>query len=232
MQYGLDQPLPVQYVELMRGIFGGSVECFSTCGNLRAEFLHRLPVTVWLALGATLLAAALATSLALLCVRFHGRRLDRLLLGVAAGLHSVPTLVLSTVLWTLLCRQAELFPYEGYVPLHEDPAGWAWHLALPWIAVALPFAGAYVPVLRAAMLEARSADWVRTARAKGLRERRSCGGTCCAPRSPRRSASSASTSRTPSAATSSTWRRSSASPESVRSRRRASAAWTSPPSSP
>ena len=169
--YGLDRPLPVQYVELMRGIFGGSVECFSTCGNLRAEFLHRLPITAWLALGATLLAAALATSLAVLCVRFHGRRPDRLLLGAAAGLHSVPSLVLSTVLWTLLCRQAGLFPYDGSTPLHENPAAWAWHLALPWIAVALPFAGAYVPVLRAAMLEARSADWVRTARAKGLRER-------------------------------------------------------------
>ena len=63
------------------------------------------------------------------------------------------------------------FPYEGYTPLLDDPARWAWHLTLPWIAVALPFAGAYVPVLRAAMLEARAADWVRTARAKGLRER-------------------------------------------------------------
>jgi len=82
----------------------------------------------------------------------------------------VPALVLSVVLWALLCRQLELFPFDGHTPLHEDPARWAWHLALPWIAIALPFAGAYVPVLRASMLEARSADWVRTARAKGLRE--------------------------------------------------------------
>jgi peptide/nickel transport system permease protein len=171
MRFGLDQPLPVQYVDLMRGIFGGSVECFSSCGNLRAEFLHRLPVTVWLVLGATLLAAALATFLALLCVRWHGRRADRVVLGLAAALHSVPSLVLSAVLWSVLCDGPGIFPYEGYTPLLEDPARWAWHLALPWIAVALPFAGAYVPVLRASMLEGRSSDWVRTARAKGLRER-------------------------------------------------------------
>jgi peptide/nickel transport system permease protein len=171
VEYGLDQPLPVQYVDLMRGIFGGSVECFSTCGNLRVEFVHRLPATAWLALGATLLSAALATFLALVCVRWHGRRLDRAVLGLAAALHSVPSLVLSAVLWSLLCDGPGIFPYEGYTPLLDDPARWAWHLTLPWIAVALPFAGAYVPVLRAAMLEARSADWVRTARAKGLRER-------------------------------------------------------------
>jgi peptide/nickel transport system permease protein len=170
VKYGLDQPLPVQYAELMRGIFGGSVECFAACGNLRDEFLHRLPATASLAVGATLLAAALALGLALLCVRFHGRRLDRLLLGVAAALHSLPSIVLSAVLWTVLCERLEVFPYEGYTPLLEDPVRWAWHLTLPWIAVALPFAGAYVPILRASMLEASTTDWVRTARAKGIGE--------------------------------------------------------------
>ena len=170
-EFGLDQPLPVQYVKLMREIVGGSVQCWYACGDLRAEFFQRLPITAWLTVGATLLAAALATSIALLCVRHHGRRLDRLLLAFAAVLHSVPTLVLTIVLWTILCQQLEVFPYEGYTPLTEDPARWAWHLALPWVAVALPFAGAYTPVLRAAMLDARGADWVRTARAKGLRER-------------------------------------------------------------
>ncbi|MEA2142327.1 MAG: peptide/nickel transport system permease protein [Solirubrobacteraceae bacterium] len=169
--YGLDQSLPVQFIDLMRGIFTGRLECYSACGNLREAFLERLPVTVWLVAGALVLAAALATTIALVCVRHHGRRLDRTLLGVAAALHSVPSLVLSVVLWTLLCERAELFPFDGYTPLTENPGRWAWHLALPWVAAALPLAGAYVPVLRAGLLEVRSADWVRTARAKGLSER-------------------------------------------------------------
>ena len=171
MQYGLDKPLPVQYVELMRGIFGGSVECFSTCGNLRAEFLHRLPVTAWLALGATLLAAALA------------RRWRCCACGsTAAGWTACCSASRRPALRPdaravdgavdLLSGEAELFPYEGYIPLHEDPG----RLGLaPRAAVDRrrpPFAGAVRPVLRAAMLEARSADWVRTARGKGLRERR------------------------------------------------------------
>ena len=169
--FGLDEPLPAQYVALMRGILGGSVQCFSACGELRSEFFARLPVTISLALGALLLAVALATAMALVCVRRHGRRTDRAVLGLAAVLQSVPTLVLSVVLWTILCERFEVFPFDGYTPLTENPARWAWHLLLPWIAVALPFAGAYTPVLRASMLDVRSADWVRTARAKGLSER-------------------------------------------------------------
>ena len=169
--YGLDESLPEQFVDLMRGIFDGSLACHFACGNLRASFVEAFPVTFWLVGGAIALAAALATAMALLCVRFHGRRLDRILLGVAAALQSVPSLVLSVVLWTVLCERAELFPFDGYTPLTEDPARWAWHLALPWVAAALPLAGAYVSVLRAALLEVRAADWVRTARAKGLSER-------------------------------------------------------------
>lgn len=171
IEYGLDQPLPVQFVELMRGIFAGDLECYSACGNLRASFVEALPVTVALVGGALVLAAALAIALALLCVRYHGRRADRILLGVGATLHSVPSLVLSVVLWTVLCEHLGLFPFDGYVPLTEDPLQWAHHLALPWLAAALPLAGAYVTIVRGALLEVRAPDWVRTARAKGLSER-------------------------------------------------------------
>ncbi|HEX8207624.1 MAG TPA: ABC transporter permease [Solirubrobacteraceae bacterium] len=171
-KWGLDKPLPVQYVAVMRGIFDGSLQCHFACGNLRDDFVARLPVTAWIVAGGALLAAALATGLALLCVRHHGRRLDRALLALAAALQSVPSLVLSVVLWTLLAQKWEILPYDGYTGLTEDPLRWAGHLAGPWIAVALPFAGAYVPIVRAALLDAHRSDWVRTARAKGLSERR------------------------------------------------------------
>jgi peptide/nickel transport system permease protein len=58
------------------------------------------------------------------------------------------------------------------VGLAENPVRWAWHLLLPWIAAALPFAGAYVQVVRASLLQAADEHWVRTARAKGLSEKR------------------------------------------------------------
>lgn len=169
--YGLDRPLPTQYVRLMGGIFGGDLECYSSCGNLRDDFLARMPVTLWLVAGAIAFAVALGTALALVCVRHHGRRVDRLVLGAAGALQSVPSLVLAAVLWAYLCRRNEVFPYSGYTGLTEDPLRWVWHLALPWLAAGLPFAGAYVQVIRASLLETRSEEWVRVARAKGLPER-------------------------------------------------------------
>jgi peptide/nickel transport system permease protein len=74
-------------------------------------------------------------------------------------------------LWAFLAYKWRIFPEEGYVGLTENPLDWFLHLLLPWIAAALPFAGAYVQVVRASLLEAVEEDWVRTARAKGLGEK-------------------------------------------------------------
>ena len=169
--YGLDDPLPVQYERLMKQILTDEVNCFYGCGRVRTAFLDALPVTLSLVLGAALIAIGLGLSLALVCVRHRGRWPDRLITTAATAAYSVPTLVLATLLWAFLVYKWQLFP-EGYVPLTEDPLQWAWHLLLPWIAAALPFAGLYVHVVRASLLEAASLDHVRTARAKGLSEKR------------------------------------------------------------
>jgi peptide/nickel transport system permease protein len=76
------------------------------------------------------------------------------------------------VLWAFLAYKWRIFPERDYVPLRDDPIQWAWHLLLPWTAAAVPFAGAYVHVVRASLLEGVELDYVRTARAKGLSEKR------------------------------------------------------------
>jgi peptide/nickel transport system permease protein len=68
--------------------------------------------------------------------------------------------------------EAGLFPYGGYVPLGEDPVDWLYHLVMPWTALALLFIGVYSRVLRSNILDTMREDYVRTARAKGLSERR------------------------------------------------------------
>jgi len=65
-----------------------------------------------------------------------------------------------------------IFPGSGYVPFFQSPAAWAQHLVLPWIAVALTTAATYTRLTRAGMLEVLGEDYVRTARAKGVSERR------------------------------------------------------------
>ena len=170
-EYGLDDPLPVQYVRLMEGIFNGDVECFYGCGSLRTAFVDALPVTFWLVFGAGLISIGLGVGLALVCVRYRGRWQDRAILTAASAAYSVPSIVLAAVLWAFVAYEWGVFPEEGYVPLTDNPFQWFRHLLLPWIASALPFAGAYVQFVRASLLQTIDEDWVRTARAKGLSEK-------------------------------------------------------------
>jgi peptide/nickel transport system permease protein len=156
----------------MGAIVSGDVECFYGCASLRSAFVEALPVTVSLIGGAALLAVLTGVGLALVCVRYRGRWQDRLILTAAAAAYSVPSLVLAALLWGFLAYKWHLFPAEGYVPLTQDPLQWFWHLLLPWIAAGLPFAGAYVQLVRSSLLQTADRDWVRTARAKGLSERR------------------------------------------------------------
>ena len=169
-QYGLDDPLPVQYVRLMEGIVTGDVECFYNCGNLRQAFVDALPVTASLVGGAALIAVGLGVWLGTVSVRHRGRRLERVITAGATMAYSVPSIVLASLFWAFLVYRWNIFP-TGYVPLTENPLDWAWHLVLPWVAAALPFAGAYVHFVRASLLTVADEDWVRTARAKGLSER-------------------------------------------------------------
>jgi peptide/nickel transport system permease protein len=66
----------------------------------------------------------------------------------------------------------DLFPGSGYVPLTQSPLRWAQHLLLPWFTIALVTAALYSRLTRGAMLDVLGEDYIRTARAKGLRERR------------------------------------------------------------
>lgn len=180
-QYGLDDPLPVQYERLMSEILSGQVDCFYGCSatetaatepeSVRAAFIEALPVTFSLVVGAALIAFGLGVSLALVCVRHRGRWPDRLITAAATAAYSTPSLVLAALMWSFLAYKWQIFPERGYVPLTENPFQWFWHLLLPWIAASLPFAGAYVQIVRTSLLDVVNEDWVRTARAKGLSER-------------------------------------------------------------
>jgi peptide/nickel transport system permease protein len=169
-RYRLDEPLPTQYVHLMGNILNGDIECFYGCASLRTAFLDALPVTVSLVLGSGLVAVGLGVWLALVCVRHRGRWPDRAITAAATAVYSVPSIALATLLWAFVAHKWGLFPDEGYVGLRDNPFDWARHLILPWLAAGLPFAGAYVQVVRASLLSSVNEDWVRTARAKGLSE--------------------------------------------------------------
>jgi len=160
----LDAPLAEQYLDwlggLLRGDFGPSFRYLDTSvGQVLAE---GLPVSLLLGACALLVALGLGLPAGALAARRHGRWPDALLMAGASLALAVPGFVLAGVLVLLLVFGLGWLPAAGW----GSPA----QLVLPSIALGLPLAASVARLFRAGLLEALGEDWVRTARAKGLRE--------------------------------------------------------------
>jgi peptide/nickel transport system permease protein len=170
--WGFDRSSPVQYAEMMEKLFGGELISYFSRLDVRGEIWKGVPRTLSLALGAALLWLVGGVSLGVLTAVRAGQTTDRVLSALAVVGVSIPAFWLAAVMSHYLGFELGLFPNAGYVPLTRDPAQWAWHMALPWIALTILFVGVYARVLQVAILEAMHSDYVRTARAKGVSERR------------------------------------------------------------
>jgi len=168
---GLDQSLPVQYLTMMKQIFTGQLTSYGSEQNVAQQIWKGLPVTLSLCLGAAVLWMALAVWFGYLSAVRVGGFTDRALTILALVGISLPVFWLASILLYYLSFKAQLFPTGGYVALTRDPLGWAYHLILPWITLAVLYVGFYSRLLRSKMLDAMNEDYVRTARAKGLSER-------------------------------------------------------------
>jgi peptide/nickel transport system permease protein len=168
---GLDQPLPVQYLTMMRQIFTGELTSYASNRNVDEQIWAGLPATLSLCVGAAVLWMAVAVLFGYLSAVYAGRFADRALTVLALVGISMPVFWLAAILLYFLTYKVELFPTGSYVALTEDPLDWAYHLVLPWVTLAVLFVGFYSRVLRSNMLDAMNEDYVRTARAKGLSQR-------------------------------------------------------------
>jgi len=171
-EWGFDQPSPIQYVTMMRQLLGGDLVSYFTGLDVREQIWKGLPRTLSLALGAALVWIVGGVGLGLITALKAGRTADRVLTALVVIGVSIPSFWLAAVMSHYLGFELGLFPNAGYVPLTEDPLQWAWHLALPWMTLSLLFVGVYARVLQVSILETMHADHVRTARAKGISERR------------------------------------------------------------
>ncbi|HEX8690545.1 MAG TPA: ABC transporter permease [Solirubrobacterales bacterium] len=169
--WGFDEPLPVQYLTMMKLVFSGELVSYSSEVNVSEQIWEGLPATFSLCLGAAVIWLLLGLLFGYLSAVHAGRLADRMLTIAALVGLSMPVVLLAPACLYFLAIETGLFPTGGYVPLSEDPLDWAYHLALPWLSVAVLFVGFYSRVLRSNMIEAMEEDHVRTARAKGLSER-------------------------------------------------------------
>ncbi|WP_193045607.1 ABC transporter permease [Mycolicibacterium baixiangningiae] len=168
---GLDQPLPVQYLAMMKQIFTGELTSYASSQNVVEQIWKGVPATLSLCIGAAVLWMVLAVAFGYLSAVHAGKITDRALTILALVGISMPVFWLAAILLYYLSFKAQLFPTSGYIPLTRDPLDWLYHLILPWITLAVLYVGFYSRVLRSNMLDAMNEDYVRTARAKGLSER-------------------------------------------------------------
>ena len=171
-EWGFDEPLYVQYLTMMKKLLTGDMVSYFTQLNVDEEIWKGLPRTFALAIGAAIIWMAFAIALGVYSALHAGRISDRLLTVLSLIGISMPVFWVGAILSYYLGYRAGIFPNGGYVEFFDDPFQWFWHLVLPWFALSIVFIGFYSRVLRSDVLETMGEDYVRTARAKGLSERR------------------------------------------------------------
>jgi peptide/nickel transport system permease protein len=171
-EWGFDKSLPEQYWTQMKLIFTGKATSYSLAHiNIDKRILEGIPVTASLCIGAAIIWLAFGILLGYISAMNAGGFVDRFVTVIALIGISMPVFWLASIFLYYLTYKIELFPASGYEPL-SNPGKWASHLILPWISLAVLFAGFYSRVLRSSMLDVMNEDYVRTARAKGLSQRR------------------------------------------------------------
>jgi peptide/nickel transport system permease protein len=171
-QWGLDDPFYVQYGDMMKKVFTGDLISYVNQQNVTEEIKRGIPRTMSLVIGAGLIWLFFGVLFGVLSAVYAGRFTDRALNVLALIGISLPVFWVGLVLLYYLTDRVTLFPPGGYTELGEDPVDWAYHLILPWFALSILFIGFYSRVLRSNILDIENEDYVRTAKAKGLSERR------------------------------------------------------------
>ncbi len=185
---GLNDPIYLQYGRFLRGIVlgvnyrsGPSVTycpppCFGYSFRSQLpvwpQMISNVPVTLSLAIGASVLWLVGGVSIGVLSALRRGTLFDRFSMGVALAGVSLPIFFTGLIALELFSYKWPIFPNVQFVPFSQNPLLWARNLVLPWVTLAFLYAALYARLTRAGMLETMSEDYIRTARAKGLRERK------------------------------------------------------------
>lgn len=177
IRLGLNHGFWYQYWHYLDGLLHGSFGLdFQASIPINTEIARALPVTVSLVLGAAVLWLLIGIPIGIMSAT-HPRTLrDRTSTIFALTFLSMPTFVLGLLMllvfyYYLTQAGFSWFPAAGFVPFTTSPAQWANHLILPWFTLALVQAAVYTRLVRGSLLEVLGEDYIRTARAKGLRRR-------------------------------------------------------------
>ncbi len=170
-QHGLDRPLHVQYLSWLQaalsGDFGNSFQNHVPVGP---EIAARLPITLELAVLAFLIANLIAVPLGALAAYFHQRKTDVAITFMATVMGAIPNFWLATLLIMGFALIFPLLPAGGFVPFGEDPLKNISTMVLPALSLGVVSSALLLRIMRTAMIEVLSSDYIRTAIAKGANQ--------------------------------------------------------------
>jgi len=186
---GLDKPVVEQYSQYMKGIFVGNdfqagaikIKCDAPClgvsfklrENVTKYLMSKFPATLSIALGGAVIFLTVGVSSGIFAARRRGTLADKSIVGASLVINAIPYYLLALLAYLLLVSKWAIFPESGYFPLFQDgPVAWFKGLFLAWLVVGISSSTQYARFSRGSMIESMNEDYVRTARAKGLSERR------------------------------------------------------------
>jgi peptide/nickel transport system permease protein len=176
-QLGLDKSLPAQYWNYTKKLFFhfDFGQSFINNTSVKSLIFDRLPNTVFLVIGAAIIWFVSGVGIGIVSAVRRGSFWDRLLMGGALVAISAPVYWMGLVCLYLFSNDIgvwHIFPGSG---AYQDAHGFlakCWSLVMPWLVLSAAFAAIYARLLRSNLLETMGEDYIRTARAKGLGERR------------------------------------------------------------
>ena len=171
-EFGLDKPVYVQYFKWIEGLFHGEMGYSIAFSKDVTELLpERIMTTLSVTVPAFIIAIVFGVTLGVLAATHRGRFLDSLISVFANIGIATPVFWVGILLVYILALKLKILPVQGYTPLSEDFVDGIRKLIMPVIVLSLGHTASIARQTRSAMLEVISSDYIRTARAKGLKAR-------------------------------------------------------------
>ncbi|MEO3471402.1 ABC transporter permease [Roseomonas sp. CAU 1739] len=170
---GLDQPLHMQLLDYYQGLMRGDLGRSLLLGKgVFAATMERLPVTIGLSLFALVFTLLIGIASGIVAALRQNSWIDQAAMMFAMIGISVPNFFLGLLMIILFAVHLGWLPSGGYVAFGDDPVGWLRSMTMPAFSLALLQAGLLARITRSSMLEVLRQDYIRTARAKGLSQRK------------------------------------------------------------
>ena len=171
--YGLDKPILIQFRDwigaVLQGDFGYSL---LTRSNVADLLLQRVPRTLALLAGGISVGLIIAIPAGIVAALYRGRLPDGILMGLTTILMAIPQFWLGILLLVLFAVILQVLPGAGYVAWSVSPTGFVRSMIMPWLTIGFSIAAFIARVLRSSLLDTLNQDFIRTAEARGLKQRR------------------------------------------------------------